>query len=150
MTAFIAFISGTALFPLFRFFPSISIPVFAVAVLLIAAKKRYVLLLIIQLGFLYAAARLSPDLQSIDVWKKELKLTGRFVSKNSRQSAGNTAKTFIIDTASDDEAGSEIDDLPDKEINIHADFSEDPDQEYEVLLKTGVEKRVETQVVGAV
>ncbi len=140
MTAFVAFIAGTVLFPSFRFFPFISILALATAVLFIAAKKRYVLLLIIPLGFLYAAARSSPDLQSMDVWKKELKLTGRFVPKSSMPSAGNAAKTFTIDAAADDESGSEIDDLHDKDINIYTDVDDDPDQEYDVLLKTGVDK----------
>lgn len=140
MTVFVAFIVGIMLFPLFRFFPLISILFFAVAIIFIGTKKRYVLLLIIPLGFLYSAARFSPDVQSIDVWKKELKLTGRFVPKSSVPSAGSSVKTFDIETAADDESGSEIDDLHDKDINIYTDIDEDPDQEYEVLLKTGADK----------
>src|SRR5512147_845135 len=122
MTVFVAFIVGIMLFPLFRSFPLISILFFAVAIIFIGTKKRYVLLLIIPLGFLYAAARSSPDVQSIDVWKKDLKLTGRFLPKSSMPSAGSAAKTFTIDTAVDDESGSEIADLHDKDINIYTDF----------------------------
>lgn len=121
MTVFVAFIVGTMLFSLFRFFPLSSILFFAAAIIFIGAKKMYVLLLIIPLGFLYSATRFSPDVQSIDVWKKELKLTGRFAPKSSVPSAGSSVKTFDIETAADDESGSEIDDLHDKDINIYTD-----------------------------
>ncbi len=90
-----------------------SIFFFAAAITYIAKKKRYVLLLIIPLGFFYAANRFSPGVETIDVWKRELKLTGRFVPKSAMPSTEGGAKTFTIDTAAD-ESGSEIDDLHNK------------------------------------
>ena len=140
MMVFISFIFGTLLFSLFRFFPLTSVVLFAAAAAFIVRKKRYVLLLIIVLGVSYAHARYSPGLETLDVWNKELTLTGRFLPKGSAPSPGNDAKTFTIDTALEDESGSEIEDLHNKDASVFTDFESDPDEEYEVLLKTGKDR----------
>jgi competence protein ComEC len=140
MMVFISFIFGTVLFSLFRFFPLTSVIFFVAAAVLIARKKRYVLLLIIALGVSYAFARFSPGAETLDVWNRELTLTGRFLPKSSAPSPGSDAKTFTIDTAFEDESGSEIEDLRDKDAHIFTDFEADPDEEYQVLLKTGKDR----------
>ncbi len=140
MTVFISFIFGTVLFQMFRYFPVVSLILSVVAVVLIGKKRKYPLLLIIALGVLYASTRFSPALEDLDVWNRELKLTGRFVPKSIAPSSGGNAKTFTIDTAFDDETGFELEDLDGRDANIFTDFEADPDEEYEVLLKTGKDR----------
>jgi competence protein ComEC len=140
MMFFISFIFGTALLPLFRFFPLTCVVIFAAASALIARKKRYVFLLIILLGASYALARFSPGVETLDVWNRELTLTGRFLPKSSAPSPGGDVKTFTIDTAFEDESGARIEALNGKDAIVFTDFEADPDEEYELLLKTGKDR----------
>lgn len=140
MMVFISFIFGTALFPLFRFFPVTSVILFAAAAVFISKKKKYVLLLIIVLGASYSAARFSPDVETLNVWNRELTLTGRFLPGSSAPDSGNDAKTFTIETALEDESGPEIKGLHDKDAIVFTDAEPDPDEEYQLLLKTGKDR----------
>ena len=140
MMVFISFLLGTALFQMFRYFPITSFIFSAAAAVFIMRKKRHLLLLIMALGVIYASARFSPPAEDLDVWNRELKLTGWFVPKSGAPSSGSSAKTFTIDTAFDDEAGFELEDLNGEDATIFTDFEGDPDEEYEVLLKTGKER----------
>ncbi len=140
MTVFISFIFGTVLFQICRYFPIASFFLSAAAVAIILNKKRYLLILIMALGIFYASMRFSPALEDLDVWNRELRLTGWFVQKSSAPSSGGNVKTFTIDTAFDDETGLELEDLDGRDANIFTDFEADPDEEYEVLLKTGKDR----------
>ncbi|HXX56637.1 MAG TPA: hypothetical protein VEI96_01395 [Thermodesulfovibrionales bacterium] len=60
MYLFLSFLSGVALFPLFRFFPISTIIIAVAAAAFLFLTKRPLLLPVIVIGFLYAMFRYSP------------------------------------------------------------------------------------------
>jgi hypothetical protein len=80
MLIFSGFLFGTVLFYLFPFFPFFA-------------------------GILYAYLRFSPAIDSLDVWNRELRVTGSFAPKAGISSGRADMETFTIDTAADEESG---------------------------------------------
>jgi hypothetical protein len=75
-----------------------------------------------------------------DNWNKELKVTGRFSRGGNAGTAGKNIQTFVVDTAWDDESGTEVEELHDKEIGLPSDFTIDYDDSYELSLETGKDR----------
>jgi len=140
MTLFISFIFGAALFYLFPFFPFSVCGLFLLASSFAAFRKKFLLIAVIAAGALYAMLRFSPAADSLDVWNKELRVTGRFAPRINAPSVRADIDTFIIDDAVDEESGEEIEELGGKEVNLISDFDPDADEAYELLLKTGKDR----------
>lgn len=137
---FVSFISGAVLFYLFGFFPVTSALIFVSAAVIASVKRKLLLLPVILFGAFYAFLRFSPSVDTLDVWNRELRLTGRFVLKAEAPAGGGPPEVFQIETAYDPDSGDEIDGLHDRETNIFPAFDADPEEEYEILLKSGKDK----------
>lgn len=137
---FVSFISGAVLFYLFGFFPVTVVLISVSAAVIAAVKGKFILLPVILLGALYAFLRFSPSIDTLDVWNRELRLTGRFVPKAEAPSGRGAPEVFQIETAFDADSGDEIDGLHDREASIFPEFDADPGEEYEVLLKSGKDR----------
>ncbi len=140
MLLFICFLSGTALFYLFDYFPFSSSVLFVSASTYLVYKRKFVTIPVIAIGFFYAFLRFSPSPDPLDLWNNELRVTGRFVSKTATASNGNNIEIFTVDTAIDEESG-EIEELRNEEINIFSAFEADYDNKYELFLKTGKDRK---------
>jgi hypothetical protein len=76
-----------------------------------------------------------------DILHKELRAAGHFTQGNIAKVTGRNIQNFAIDAAWDDESGEELEGLDDMEIGLQADFAVDYDDRYELLLKTGKDRR---------
>lgn len=137
MPIFIPFISGISLFHLFHYFPFMSAIIFLSAVSYALFRKKYIIVPVIALGIFYALFRFSPHPDSLDVWNKELRLTGRFVQGRDVTSSGQAMKLFRPDSVVEEDTGEDIDGLNDEEITIFSEIDADYDRDYELLLQTG-------------
>jgi len=132
---FISFLSGTAIFYLFPYFPFSSIIFLSIAAIYSITSRRPAVILVAVLGIISALLHFSPPDEGSDVWKREILLSGRFVKSAGLLS--ESLQTFDIDTARDGETGEDLEDLPDKEMRVFSDFEPDYDEMYELLVKTG-------------
>jgi competence protein ComEC len=139
MLIFGSFLLGAALFSLFGFFPGTSLLLGLSAAIYSTGKKKYLLVPLMLLGVAYAFLRYSPPVESLDLRDRELRLVGRFVPK-AEAPAENPLEVFRVETAFDGETDEEIEGLNEKEVGIFSDVGADPEEEYEVLLKTGKER----------
>jgi competence protein ComEC len=137
MPIFIPFISGISLFHLFHYFPFMSAIIFFSAVSYALFRRNFILVPVIALGIFYALFRFSPHLDSLDVWNKELRLTGRFVQGRDVTSSGQAMRLFRPDSVVYEDTGEDIEGLNDEDITIFSDIDTDYEREYELLLKTG-------------
>lgn len=141
MLLFISFLYGIVLFYLFPYFLFSSGLLFIAASAFLAFKKKFVLTSVVAVGVFYAFIRFSPPVDSLDVWNRELRVTGHFAPKaeipTDRLPDSTKTETFVIDSAVDEDSGEEVGDLHDKEANVSAEFDADAEEEYELLLKTG-------------
>ncbi len=139
MQLILSFLSGTLFFSLYHYF-QFSIPAIFISVaVLLALKRKTLLLLFVVIGIFYAFLRYSPADDMPYPWGKELRVTGRFTQENI-QAAGRDIRTFVVDTAHDDETGEEEEGLRDKKIGLTTDLAVDYDDRYELLVETGKDK----------
>lgn len=141
MFFFSSFLSGVLLFYLFDYFPFSSIALFVSASAYLLIKRKYLLIPVLILGAVYGVIRLSPEPASSEIWNKELRVTGRFVQKLNPSSTGKDIRAFEVDTAVDEKTGEEIESLHDEAIGVISDMQAEYDERYELLLKTGKDRR---------
>jgi competence protein ComEC len=140
MQPLLSFLAGVLFSSLFHYFPFCSfILLISVAVFLIS-KRKFLLILFVAIGVFYAFFRYYPVGDMSDIWKKELKVTGRFTQGGNAKVSDSNIQTFLVDTARDEESGEELDWLHDKEIWMPADFAVDYDAGYTLLMETGKDR----------
>jgi competence protein ComEC len=137
----LSFLSGALLFSLFRYFPFSTVMLFVFAAAVLAWKRKILPVLFIVLGVFYAFSRYSPPEGMPDILHKELRATGHFTQGNIAKVTGSDIQNFAVDAAWDEESGEELEGLDDMEIGLQADFAVDYDDSYELLLKTGKDRR---------
>ncbi|MDH4231960.1 MAG: ComEC/Rec2 family competence protein, partial [Nitrospirota bacterium] len=137
----LAFLSGVLFFFLFPYFPFSTVMLFASAAAILAWKRKVLAVLFLAIGIFYAFARYSPQDVMPDILHKELRAKGHFTEGNIAKATGGNILNFVVDTAWDDETGAELEGLEDTEIGLQADFAVDYDDGYELLLKTGKDRR---------
>ena len=140
MLIFIAFLYGTALFYLFRFFPLSGVVLFIAAAVYTVLGKKVLLLPVIVLGISCAFLRFPPQQDPYGLINKEIRVTGSFAPGGKVVRPGTRLEPFVIDTALDEVSGEEMPELGDSEIDLFSDFEADTADRYELLLKTGKDK----------
>lgn len=140
MLLFIFFLFGVVLFYSHHFFPVTSLVFFMAASSSLAYRKKALLIPVLVFGILYAFLRFSPSGQSHDLWNKEIRMTGRFVTDIKDNQAGNDIRGFAVEEAFDEESGEEIDELRDEKVHVITDSGFDYDDKYELLVKTGKDR----------
>ena len=128
MLFFISFLYGTGLFYLFHYFPFSSCVLFIAGSLFLAFRKKFFLIAVIAAGVLYSFFRFSSPVDTLDVWNRELRVTGRFSQKGAIPADRADISKFTVDTAVDEESGGEIEDLHDKEVNVSGEFDAAADE----------------------
>ena len=141
MQLLLSILSGTLLFSLYHYFPFSCLALFISTAIILALRKRGLLLLFVSLGIFYAFFRYSPVTDMPDIWNKKMKVTGSFIQGGSAKLSDRDIETYVIDRAWDEESGEDLDELHDMEIGLPADFDIDYDDDYELLLETGKDRR---------
>jgi hypothetical protein len=116
----LSFLSGVLFFYLYQYFPISSLIIFISISVFLISRRKILLIILIAIGIFYAFSRYYPTEAVSDNWNKELKVTGRFSRGGNAGTAGKNIQTFVVDTAWDDESGTEVEELHDKEIGLPA------------------------------
>ena len=136
----LSFLSGALFFSLSHYFPFSSLILFLSLTAFLISRKNILLILFVAFGFFYAFFRYYPAADLPDMRGKELRATGRFTQGSDAKGAKANVRTFVVDSAWDNETGEEEEDLQDKEIELQADFTIDYDDTYELLLEAGKDR----------
>jgi competence protein ComEC len=132
---FVSFLLGTALYFLFPFFPVLGSLLFLSAAVFSLSRGRFIFVPIMIIGILCAAFRYSPPVDSLDVWNREMRLSGRFLQGHGRLGQIQPA-VFEIEAASDPVSGREIEGLRGREAEVFPDGNVDYNGHYEIMLST--------------
>ncbi len=143
---FVSFLFGTALCLLFPFFPASGVVLFLCASAWAFSVRRFFLIGVVAAGALYAVVSVAPPINTLNVWNRDLRLTGVFVPKPGKAGAP-PSETFLIENASDPGSGKEIDGIRGREASESAGFDPDYDRRYDIILRTsGDRKRLDPGV----
>jgi competence protein ComEC len=146
---FVSFLFGAALCFFYPFFPLSSGILLICASALAVSGRRFFLIVFIVAGVLYAAFRVTPPTCSLDVWNKELRLSGRFLPKPCAPGAPD-AETFLIESASDPVSGREREGLRGREAVASPCLNADYDKRYDIIVRTSANrKRLDPGVVNS-
>jgi competence protein ComEC len=137
MPLFLSFLAGSVLFFSSRFFPFCSIILFGAAAAYLIRSKLGIWVFVIVCGFFYAWCRGPVANETMLPWDRKVQVSGSFLQKGGPLPAGHDIFIFKVDKAVDEETGEEIAGLEDEEIRLKADVPFDPDDEYELLVRTG-------------
>ncbi len=137
MHIFISFLSGIVLFYTSHLFPVLTGIVFLLSALFLLFRKRYILVPIIIIGFLYAFFRYDPPVEPSSLSSREVIVDCVVKSSPSELSSGRFVNESDILSAVDVSTGETIDPLRGKEMNLISDYGLKPDLRYEILAKIG-------------
>lgn len=137
MPVFVSFLSGDALYHLYRFFPLSSILLLISASVYLFFFRKLFLLPLVLAGMLYALARFVPPGTTENVWNRDIAVTGTFSPAAMTASSGRRTRTFIIESAIDPETAADVETMRGREVDIFQDFEVAPDRRYNLLLRTG-------------
>ncbi|MHB8880125.1 MAG: DNA internalization-related competence protein ComEC/Rec2 [Thermodesulfovibrionales bacterium] len=140
MPVFIPFIFGISLHHLFLYFPYTAAVLFFTSAAYAAAKKKFLFVLLIPLGILFAFLRAAPHTDQTDLWNRELRLFGRFVPSRDLTSAGQPVRIFKPDSIAGEGPDDMIEGAGNEEVTIYSEIEADSDMQYELLLKTGKDR----------
>ena len=140
MIVFLPFLCGVCLFYLFAWFPFSAVTVFLWASLLAARRKKFLIILVVVLGIGYAFFRLAPEPGPLEIWNRELRLTGRFIPGKQTAASGREIRTFKPDTIIDQDSTEELRTTGNETFTLFDDIEPDYDSQYEILLKTGKDR----------
>lgn len=140
MHFFITLLAGIILFFLAPYFPLSTALLFLAACLFLFRRKKALLIPVIALGIVYAFLRSGPADPANDFRERDLRVTGRFLSRPG-ESGGRSAATFAIEKAFDEGSGDEVVDLEGEELSLISDTPVDDEAEYDLHVETGKDIR---------
>lgn len=147
MFIFLSFLSGISLFYVFGFFPATTFIAFFLAAILLLLRRKYILVLIIAIGFLYAFSRFTPPVDASALSGKEMHINCLTQSSLRELSTGRFINEATVISAIDSDTGDVYDALNGREIGIISDEGLQNSTIYEVSAKTG--KDIERRNPGA-
>lgn len=137
MYSFASFLSGIVFFYLFRFSPFLTTLVFSLLSVLLFLNKRYLLIPLIGIGFMYAFIRYTPPLDFSVMDNKGVVIdciTKDYPKELASGKWGNKAEVrFMIDA----ETSEYLRDVKGREITIISESGMKKDMHYTILAKTG-------------
>ncbi|NJD57202.1 MAG: DNA internalization-related competence protein ComEC/Rec2 [Nitrospirae bacterium] len=139
MPLLLSFFSGNVLFVSARLFPFCSIILFFCAAFLLVLKKRTAMVLVIVLGFFIATLRAPSVPEQAGPWNRNVEVKGKF-SRGDRPAADPDVHPFIVEKAFDGATGQEMDELEDERIYVRMGEEVDPDETYDLLVRTGKDR----------
>lgn len=137
MHIFLLFLSGIALFYLFHFFPSIVVVSFLLSSGFLFFRKRYLLIPVMIIGFLYAFLRHTPPPDISAFSGKEVVIDCISKDPPHETSSGRFSNEVEISSASDADTGGHLGALKGAEVNIISDEGLKQGFSYRILAKTG-------------
>jgi competence protein ComEC len=139
MPLLLSFFSGNVLFFSSRFFPFSSLVLFLAAAYLLIRGKKAAMVPVIVLGFLMVLLRM-PVTEKAPYGNRLMEVKGRFLRTDNAPAPGADMQPFVIDQAYDEETGEEIDDLEDGKIWVRSQEEVDPEETYDLLIRTGKDR----------
>lgn len=137
MYLFTSFLSGIVFFYLFRFFPFLTTLVFSLLSVLLLLNKRYLLIPLIGIGFLYAFIRYSPPLDFSAMDGKRVVIDCVTKDYPNELASGKWGNKAEVRSTIDYETGEYLQDIKGREITIISDAGMKKDVHYTILAKTG-------------
>jgi competence protein ComEC len=140
MAFFLSFLSGVIVFYLSQYFLFTAILIFAVSLLFLILKKKYLLIPVIAFGIFYAFFRYGTEQDFSFTRGKELLVSGVFDSEPVITSSGNFMQGFHVDSAMDTDTGESLEELDDAVIKIISNSKFDIGSKYELIIEAGKDK----------
>lgn len=140
MPFLLSFFFGDVLFFSARLFPFCSIVVFLAAASWLVRKKKSFMVAVIVLGFLVAFLRTPFPEEMHPVWDRSMEVQGRFLPQDRLSATGSEVLPFVVEKALDEETGQEMGGLEDEKIWVRFDEETDPDEIYDLLIRTGKDR----------
>jgi competence protein ComEC len=134
MLFFISFLAGVVLFYSFNYFPFTSVFVFLLASIYLCMQRRFLLIIFILSGVLYALLRYEPS-HDVPYIKDNIEVKGICSSYPVKTEAGTVRQPFSVESAVNSVAGEKIDALDGKEIMLFSDKKLDVGTEYDLIVK---------------
>lgn len=130
-----SFISGIALFYIFRFFPVLTVSAFILSGVFL--RKRFLLLFVIVIGFLYAFMRYIPPVDQSLMSGRDLVIDCATEGSSSELSPNRYGNKINIRSVKDAKTGGYLHDLYGKEAVVISAEGLKKDMRYEILAEAG-------------
>jgi len=137
MPLFASFLAGVLLFFLSGPFPFSSIFIFLSGSAFLCRTGRFLLILVVMLGFVYSLVRMPHADDIKPVWNRNIVVSGRLADKGALT---GEKRGFVVESARDEETDEEIGDMEDRTIWLTADEELSPDETYDLLVRTGSDR----------
>ncbi|HET6513703.1 MAG TPA: DNA internalization-related competence protein ComEC/Rec2 [Thermodesulfovibrionales bacterium] len=137
MHSFVSFLSGIALFFLFRYFPVIAVMLLLAAVALLLRRKKYAFIAVMIIGSLYAALRYVPPIDFAALSGRTVRLVCVVEDSPRVLTTGRNVQRTTPVSVSDAESGELLTDLKGREIYVISDKGLVSGSRYDLLAGMG-------------
>jgi competence protein ComEC len=141
MPFLLSFLFGDILFFSARLFPVSSMVFFLAVVVWLMRNKKTILVLVVALSFLFALLRTTAAEKRTPFFDRSLEVQGTFLDHDRSAAADSQTWPFLVEKAIDDETGQELGDLEGTKIWVRSDDEVDPDDTYDLHIRTGKDTR---------